>query len=1184
MNPRKLIDHVNQEYLRSPALQDKSDVQEFTDKVVANLLSQPGNTLSLFGPILEGSIREIIAEKIEELLTQRKVKKEELALGFYISNLEKETPNLNGLVGHFLGSLQSIRNRYNHHDPTRNPAADPNVAEECVVKMLHFLVWKYECLQDGKPEQTPRSASDPLLGWGATEMPVIDTFAATPDNLKYGERATLAWVTRGASQVTIELGSDIIFDGAGLPGSKEIRPDRTQSYTLRAFNIDREMQEKTITVTVSQPQNIFIVCDWEDRPTVKCLVQKLRRRGVQILWDQDWPCWRDFTEETRQAIERTDVILHCFTHVTKHSGYCEEMLKLAGLRDRKIVLFDMVHPSRSVEDMVGEIIAIVNPVVQQTEQPKDDRDVSELLKDAFKENLSIPSDTITDKIFVSPTACLLVERAYVKARDGWIVSDEQRIQAYIEYARLKRFQGEWDEAVQVLTSIAELCGHSESYSPIWNLEYGAIVFETGLISQGIDNVRVGLNRLEKRGIDAALVKALRQLGNMLIEQGEWDEAQQHLYMAMYLAAHIRKDGDIAAELLRIDCVRECASLLMRRNQVEESLKMLRRELGRLEDPLLLRAGEHLSGIILYHIGRAYVAHLSDPRTADNYLQKSLAILKKYDNPVRLAFLYENISRAQIGLHPLSDLKEAWRNLEKAKRVRRRCKHLYMIARTEQGLGDLYRKDNNLEAAADAYTSALNTFTRLDKQGERANVLFALGTLHAQKRDWETARDYLEQSKKFFGRLDLMDKMQEVEFELFRLRYHGRLSTDVLEDILARSQESGYTVALNEVGEYTLHQWIRRVTIHDRPNNQPVDIEIGIGDDAAVLGLSAADKYSIVLTTDAAPSSISRSDSLEMARYAAKFSVVHSLSDILAMGGTPTAVLLNLYLTRKAKIEYAMAVITTVREETRRYGAALIGGDLKERVEQSVGCVGIGIVEKGKAIRRNGAKPGHVVAMTLAGMPLELSSRYSEPTPYRKIGRRWAQEILERHGAKHDQQYARFMETNWKNELLFLPFDEMIAGAKTGFIKSAMDTSDGFLACLQIIGHQSGVGFEIDEAMVDEAIDDQVKLIAEKLGYRPAQFLFNAGHDWEIVLTVEESNFSALQKVLQDAGGNLARLGRVCDVNDHELYREGIFLRTRENKRIWIPFFTDEKFVRRSSDDRPLEWEDLRFYIEKGRAL
>jgi thiamine monophosphate kinase len=170
---------------------------------------------------------------------------------------------------------------------------------------------------------------------------------------------------------------------------------------------------------------------------------------------------------------------------------------------------------------------------------------------------------------------------------------------------------------------------------------------------------------------------------------------------------------------------------------------------------------------------------------------------------------------------------------------------------------------------------------------------------------------------------------------------------------------------------------------------------------------------------------------------------------------------------------------------------------------------------------------------------------------------------------------------------------MLAGAATGCIQSAIDTSDGFLSCLEILGRDSKVGFILEESLIEDIIDDNVKQIAAALGLRPAQFLFNAGHDWEIVLTTNRNQFEELRDVIRRTGGDLSRLGRVCDLDelsftDSSVARPletGIALVSSNTKeKFWIPFFTDEKFVQRAYEDRPTEWIDLKPYLEGSKPL
>src|SRR5260370_1061197 len=177
----------------------------------------------------------------------------------------------------------------------------------------------------------------------------------------------------------------------------------------------------------------------------------------------------------------------------------------------------------------------------------------------------------------------------------------------------------------------------------------------------------------------------------------------------------------------------------------------------------------------------------------------------------------------------------------------------------------------------------------------------------------------------------------------------------------------------------------------------------------------------------------------------------------------------------------------------------------------------------------------------------------------------------------DRFRSFFSGHDWKRELLFLPYKEMLSAAATGKVRSAIDTSDGLMACLQLIGKNSKVSFVLDQELVTRAIDPDVVRVAEVLGLPPSQFLFNAGHDWEIVTTISEADFNAVQNAVRSTGGDISLLGHVIPQTDR--LKRGIAFKRLDGSHVFIPFFTDEKFVPRPYQQRALEWEALKYYIE-----
>ena len=959
------------------------------------------------------------------------------------------------------------------------------------------------------------------------------------------------------------------------------------------------------TEPASNPRNAFVVYDWEDRDDVSRFVRQLRNMGVEIQWDQDWDCWLNYEEQARQRIKDSDLILVYSTSNTKHSSLILSDLYEAREAQKPIFVLD-VHKDQRNEVLLNKpgyeisfpflqatLDKLINQLNLQITPPVLShgplRNVKQLLQEALKANRFIPSDTLTDRIFLSPKVFQLVEEAY-RTAERLPRNDPRHIRAVLEFARLCRFRGAWNEAYEILFRYLHVVPKNDpSLCAAYLLEYGSLVFERGNISGGLREVQEAYNILKERAIDEQLIKTLRQLGNMLAEQKGGAEPLEKLDAAVAIAEHLsERDKDKALKLLWIDCIRERASLLLRREKIDESLKQFESALEAVQDSDLREEGEHLEGVILYHLGRAYHLYKRDDRTANTYLQKSLRILRKYDNPLRLAFVYDHLGQVLTEQHPRRDFQDALEHIEKAKRIREKSGHVYTAGKTEMSLGHYHRHIGNLQDAIDAYERARNIFARLTKEAALGEAYLALGTTYRQLGNNQRASEYLEWAQQQYEKANIEPKVREVRYELLCLQFpgHFKLSLDSLQEHFAAR---GYTLLLTEVGEYRFHEWIKETALGGRlrPGNTrrisldgglEILVKVDIGDDAASLQVTPnLNGYEIVLTSDAAPGSICHSSDPKMGRYAGKFSVVHSISDIIAMGATPVALLLNMYLEREASVKYAMEVVKAVLDEARSYNVLLVGGDLKERREQSIGCVGIGIVQQDQAIKRTGARIGQIVAISLGRIP--------GTKEIRKIGRRWAQEIIEQFKLSDIPPYNQYYRKNDKEALLFTPVREMIAGAKTGLIRSAIDTSDGVLACLKLLGRSAEgnpVGFDLKEDWVNAVIDDEVKNIAFELGYEPAQFLFNAGHDWEIVLTVAPNDFESVRAAFQGAGGDLARLGVVC--RRTTALADGIAFSRSDGRKVWIPFFTDEKFVRSSYEHRALEWEDLKFYLEGGREL
>ncbi len=90
---------------------------------------------------------------------------------------------------------------------------------------------------------------------------------------------------------------------------------------------------------------------------------------------------------------------------------------------------------------------------------------------------------------------------------------------------------------------------------------------------------------------------------------------------------------------------------------------------------------------------------------------------------------------------------------------------------------------------------------------------------------------------------------------------------------------------------------------------------------------------------------------------------NSLSDIYAMGGTPFLALNIAALPPDLPIEISSLILKGGAEKAREAGVVIAGGHTIKDKEPKYGLVGIGFVDPGKMLSKNGLKPGDALVLT-----------------------------------------------------------------------------------------------------------------------------------------------------------------------------------------------------------------------------
>ena len=274
---------------------------------------------------------------------------------------------------------------------------------------------------------------------------------------------------------------------------------------------------------------------------------------------------------------------------------------------------------------------------------------------------------------------------------------------------------------------------------------------------------------------------------------------------------------------------------------------------------------------------------------------------------------------------------------------------------------------------------------------------------------------------------------------------------------------------------------------------------GLGDDAAVVAPSAGAE--LVVTTDTIVAGIHYIGDESPDLIAQKLLRVN-LSDLAAMGASPCAYILNMALPPAFDDAWVAAFAAGLAADQDRYGIVLIGGDsVATPGPATLSVTGLGEVPIGRALRRNGARPGDVVFVsgTIGDAALGLLAARDGVALF------GAAVLIDRYR---------------------LPRPRLALGRHLrGLVHAATDISDGLVADLGHIASQSGVAARIDAGAVP--LSDAARAA---LGAAPnlIETILTGGDDYELVFTAPRSIAPRLAALASEIDVPITAIGAIHD--------------------------------------------------------
>jgi len=297
--------------------------------------------------------------------------------------------------------------------------------------------------------------------------------------------------------------------------------------------------------------------------------------------------------------------------------------------------------------------------------------------------------------------------------------------------------------------------------------------------------------------------------------------------------------------------------------------------------------------------------------------------------------------------------------------------------------------------------------------------------------------------------------------------------------------------LSQLGEFGL---IETLTKNFELKN-PSTIK-GVGDDAAVLNFK---NKNVLSSTDLLVEGVHFDLAYFPLKHLGYKSAVVNFSDIYAMNGYATQLLVGLAVSNRFPLEAIEEIYEGIKLACRIYEVDLVGGDTtSSRSGLVLAPTVLGEVAKAKEVYRSGAKPNDLIVVTgdlgASYMGLLVLQRENEVF---KVNPQHQPDLA---------PYAYVVERQLKPEARrdVIKILEDLKVQPTAMI----DISDGLSSEVLHITKQSGVGANIYAEKIP--IDPQTVLTAEEFNISELTAALNGGEDYELLFTISQKDYEKIQ--------------------------------------------------------------------------
>lgn len=299
--------------------------------------------------------------------------------------------------------------------------------------------------------------------------------------------------------------------------------------------------------------------------------------------------------------------------------------------------------------------------------------------------------------------------------------------------------------------------------------------------------------------------------------------------------------------------------------------------------------------------------------------------------------------------------------------------------------------------------------------------------------------------------------------------------------------------ISKLGEFGLIEKLTKsIKTHHKSTQK------GIGDDAAVL--TSLSKMEQLVSTDMLIEGVHFDSTYTPLKHLGYKSTVVNISDICAMNGEVTHMLVSLGIPNKYSIEHIEELYAGIILACKNYNIDLIGGDTTSSPTGLVISISIfGQAKKKSITYRNGAKPNDIllVSGTLGAAYLGLQILEREKAIFNKnTDNQPSLDKYEHVLQKQLKPEARIDVIKILRELKIRP-------------SAMIDISDGLSSDISHICKSSNVGAKIFESKIP--ISKETRLASDEFNVNPTICALHGGEDYELLIAISQTDYKKINK-------------------------------------------------------------------------